>query len=129
MKKTYFILLALFAFIGVFSYHISTFFCWLILDDMQCTLQFACDAWDKFEYWIAHKSMSFTLYYVGYYGFVGTLCYIIEEAIFNKYKITNVFFNIFGVVTSVIVGIILAHIFGNMLGIGEWFEEAYNLVT
>jgi hypothetical protein len=125
-------LLILFIF-SMLSPLVSDVICWLWLDDLQCWEFFAggCRLWDLAEYWIAHKVIAMLVYNLSLYIFVAYLCYLTEQFLMGGSVITSKFYNIFGIVTSIVVGFIVAHIItkSDIFRISEMFEFTYYLIN
>ena len=77
MKK--YIPLISFIIIGVFSPQLADIFCQFWLDDLHCYFQSVCTFWDSVEFYVAHKFLSLILYYIGWYGFAGSVIVLIED--------------------------------------------------
>ena len=45
----------------------------------------------------------------------------------GNYKVSNAFYNIFGVISSIVIGIIIGSLVGNYFHINELFEYLYTL--
>lgn len=125
------ILTFIFVLTGLFHTQVSSIWCWWFLDDLNCSsmLQWVCTMWGGMEYWVAHKLFSWMFYYVGLWGFVGTILWWVED----KYlagllqKFVGTINNIFGAVVSFIVSFILMEWLGNILGLYQFFDYLYTL--
>lgn len=117
----------IFFLVGVFSTQLSSLLCWLWLDDLSCYLQIVCDAWDRFEYLIAHKAFSIGLYYLGLYGFVGSILYYIEVKYLEKYisKFINIASGVFGWFVTTIICTFIMNWLANFLYLTDLFEIIY----
>jgi hypothetical protein len=124
-------LATVFLILGIFSSQLADLVCWMWLDNMDCMWQSLCSAYDKLEYIIAHKIVSMLFYYIGFYGFTGSILYYLELRFLGGWfsKIFETFGNIFGWVLTTIISTIIMNYFSQALGIDWLFDYIYNFVN
>ena len=120
-----------FLILGIFSSQVSDLLCWLWLDEMECYLQTFCDIYDKLEYIIAHEILAMLFYFVGLYGFVGSILYYLESKYLGGWfkKIIEACGSVFGWVLTTVVSTITMTYLSNLLGLHKLFDILYNLVN
>ena len=121
-----------FFFLGMLNHHAADLFCWLWLDELSCSpaLELFCEVWNGAKEATAHYLFSFAFYYIGIWGFVGSIILWIEEA-FLKGWITRIIgvFEFFSTAFATVISIILIKLFGEFFGLFEFFEASYTLIN
>jgi hypothetical protein len=124
------ILLSLLA-VSAFSSQIADVIVYFWLDKLECNEYFVlfCSFWDTVKANAFHYLIAFLVYNIGFHAFVGSLCLFVEQAVMQRFQITSIFYNVFGIIASILVGMVVAHLVGNFLGLDKVFYNVYQFIN
>lgn len=122
-----------FLLIGLFSNYIAKMLAYFMLDKLNCysVIELLCNGWDSFESAIVVKALSLLFYFIGSWGFVGTVLWYLEETYLNKWiqKILGVSSNVFGVLITMVTSFLIINVLGEYLYLFELFETMYKILN